>query len=64
MTDAPINLNKARKTRARAARKAEADRNAVIHGMPKADRKRLEQDAARWKARVDGAKREDPEEER
>lgn len=64
MADAPINLNKARKARARAARKQEADRNAVIHGMPKADRTRLEQEAARWKARVDGARRDTPEEER
>lgn len=58
MADTPINLNKVRKARARAARKREADRNAVVHGMPKADRKRLETEAQRWRDRVDGTRRD------
>ena len=34
----PINLNKVRKARDRAAEKAEADANAVKHGRSKAER--------------------------
>ncbi|MDA7430125.1 DUF4169 family protein [Primorskyibacter aestuariivivens] len=33
-----VNMNKARKKKDRAARKDRADRNAVIHGMPKSER--------------------------
>lgn len=58
MADQPINLNKARKARARAARKREADQNAVLHGMPKAERLKLERENARWRERVDGARRD------
>jgi hypothetical protein len=36
--DAPINLNKARKDRARTDKKARADANAAKHGRTKADR--------------------------
>ncbi|MEL6887839.1 MAG: DUF4169 family protein [Pseudomonadota bacterium] len=36
---APVNLNKARKARARAAKKVRADANAVTFGMTKVDRK-------------------------
>lgn len=35
---APINLNRARKNRERAERRAEADANAVRHGQTKAER--------------------------
>lgn len=38
MTDKPINLNKARKERDKAADKARADVNAVRHGQTKAQR--------------------------
>ncbi len=34
----PVNLNKARKARDRAAEKAQADANAVKHGRTKAER--------------------------
>lgn len=61
MANQPINLNKVRKTRARAQRKQEADRNAVLHSLPKAERKKLERENARWRDRVDGAKRSDPD---
>lgn len=38
MTEKPINLNKARKERDKAADKARADVNAVRHGQTKAQR--------------------------
>jgi len=38
MTAPPVNLNKVRKTRDRAAEKARADANAVRHGRTKAER--------------------------
>lgn len=38
MSDKPVNLNRYRKEKARAAKKARADRNAVIHGLPKSER--------------------------
>ena len=38
MTDTPINLNKARKQRDRAAAKRRADENAAKHGLTKAQR--------------------------
>lgn len=54
----PINLNKVRKDRARAEKKARADRNAVAFGRTKA-----EKDAARTRQEkaardLDGNKRE------
>ena len=54
----PINLNKARKARDRAASKARADENAVKFGRTKAEKERL-QAQAESKARIlDGHKRE------
>ena len=45
----PVNLNKVRKDRARAAKKARADENVVVHGRSKAeklaDRARAKKDA-------------------
>ena len=38
MVDKPINLNRARKARARDAAKRRADENAVRHGRTKAER--------------------------
>ena len=38
MTDAPINLNKVRKARARDAERKRADENSVKHGRSKAER--------------------------
>ena len=37
MTDAPVNLNKARKLRARLKAKARADENAARHGRTQAE---------------------------
>ncbi len=58
MTDAPINLNRARKQRARADAKTLADENAVRFGRTKAQKK-LEQARSDKAAKdVDGHKRE------
>lgn len=38
MTGAVVNLNKARKSRDRAAKKAQADANVLTHGRSKAER--------------------------
>ncbi|MAX73063.1 DUF4169 family protein [Alterinioella nitratireducens] len=57
---APVNLNRARKEKARAERKARADENAARFGRTKAERM-LEEARARKAAReLDGAKREEP----
>jgi phage protein D len=55
----PVNLNKARKARDRAAAKAQADANALRHGRTKAQR--LLEAAQTEKARraLDGAKFEE-----
>lgn len=54
----PINLNKVRKDRARAGKKARADRNAVAFGRSKGE-KELEKARAEKAARdIDGHKRE------
>lgn len=59
MTSGPINLNRARKARARVAAREAADANAVKHGRPKATR---DLDAARKELadkRLDGHERDD-----
>lgn len=56
-----VNLNRFRKDRARAERRAEADANAARHGRSKDQKAREAADAARARAVLDGAKREDPE---
>ncbi|MEL7093065.1 MAG: DUF4169 family protein [Pseudomonadota bacterium] len=43
----PINLNKVRKARARADKKARADENAVIYGLPKAAKERAQREISR-----------------
>ncbi|PVA09231.1 DUF4169 domain-containing protein [Pelagivirga sediminicola] len=58
MSDAPINLNRARKARARAKGKALADENAVRFGRTKAQ-KTLERSTAQKSAqKLDNHKRE------
>lgn len=59
MTGAPVNLNKARKARDRAAGKAQADANAVRHGRTKAERLLEATRAAQAKARLDQLKFEE-----
>ncbi|MEZ0495820.1 DUF4169 family protein [Sphingomonas sp. IW22] len=54
-----INLNRARKAKAKAERTAAADANRVKFGRTKAERQADATDRARRDARLDGAKRED-----
>jgi hypothetical protein len=59
MTDAPINLNRFRKAKARSERRAEADQNAVRHGRTKAERS-LEDARQKVKSdRLEGHRRDD-----
>ena len=57
MADKPINLRRARKDRDRAARRAEADANAVAHGLPKAVRDLEAARRAQAAARLDAHRR-------
>ena len=58
MTDKPVNLNRFRKAKARADKKARADRNAVLHGLPKAARDQVRQDAERSARTLDGKRKD------
>jgi len=60
MEEKPINLNKARKARARAAAKARADQNAALHGLTKAERYRAKAEEARVISLHDASKRARP----
>jgi hypothetical protein len=55
---APINLNRARKAKARAADKAAAAENRVRFGLSKAERTKQRQEAESARRTLDGAKRE------
>lgn len=59
MADGPINLNKARKARARAAARQTASENRARHGRTKSQKQAVDLAAARETARLDGAKREE-----
>lgn len=54
----PINLNKARKARARAARKAQAEQNTVAFGRSKAEKDLDKAQAEKAKRAHDGHKRD------
>ena len=56
--NAPVNLNKLRKERDRAARKARADENSVQFGQTKAQKDVLKQRAERAARMLDAHKRE------
>lgn len=56
--DRPINLNRVRKARARAASKVAADANAVRFGRTKGAKARDRDDAARRDAALDARRRE------
>jgi hypothetical protein len=56
----PINLNKARKARARAEKLARADANAVTFGLPKADKVRANRENSRTARALDGKALETP----
>jgi len=49
----PINLNRARKARASAAQKVQADRNAVKFGQPKATRQQADGERSAQQKRLD-----------
>ncbi|WP_300055134.1 DUF4169 family protein [uncultured Roseobacter sp.] len=55
---APVNLNKRRKARAKAAKKAQADENAVRFGRTKAEKEANKAQAAKATRDLDGHKRE------
>ena len=54
----PVNLNKVRKERARAAKRAQADQNAVAYGRTKAEKAQDQAKADQAAKRLDGHKRE------
>ncbi len=53
-----VNLNRARKSRALIAARKAADENAVKFGRSRADRTRLEAEARKLRAALEGHKRE------
>ena len=53
-----INLNKARKAKAREDARATADANAARFGLPKATREKLQAEQEKAKRDLDGHKRE------
>jgi Domain of unknown function (DUF4169) len=57
---APVNLNKVRKARARAAKKARADANAVAFGLTKATKDRAKSENSRTTRDLDGKALETP----
>jgi len=63
MTERPVNLNKARKARAKADRKARADRNAVIHGLSGAAKAQARAEAARTARTHEGGRRSEGDDE-
>jgi len=54
----PINLNKARKARAKTKRKARADENVVLHGRSKAEKDAVQAREESKIAHIDAHKRE------
>ncbi|GHE93962.1 amidase [Aliiroseovarius zhejiangensis] len=56
----PVNLNRFRKEKARAARKARADENAVKHGRSKAQKAMERAEKTRMQRQLDGH-RKDPD---
>ncbi|MFW8636570.1 DUF4169 family protein [Cribrihabitans pelagius] len=55
----PVNLNRYRKDKARAAKKARADQNAVAFGRTKAEKELEKAREAQDVRRLDGHKRDD-----
>ena len=54
----PVNLNRFRKEKARAQKRARADENAVKFGRTKSEKQREENEAAKKNAHLDGHKRD------
>jgi len=59
MSDAPVNLNRVRKQKARAAKTARADENAARFGRTKAQKAEEEAAAVRARAHLDAHRREE-----
>ncbi len=59
MSDKPVNLNRVRKDKARAEKKARADQNAAFHGLTKAQKTQAKAEAARVARLHDQGKRDD-----
>lgn len=57
MTD-PVNLNRFRKERQRADKKARADENAALHRLSKADKSTAKNETARQAQRVEAHRRD------
>jgi len=53
MSDRPVNLNRVRKQKARAAQKARADENATRFGRTRAQKKREESEADKARRTLD-----------
>ena len=58
MSGTPINLNKARKARAKAEEASQADTNRVLHGLSKAEKDKAKAQAKRRADKLDAHKRE------
>ncbi|CAN5383303.1 hypothetical protein BH10PSE2_BH10PSE2_18150 [soil metagenome] len=58
-----INLNRARKARAKVANKAMAGTNRISHGRTKAERDAAESERLRQSRLLDGAKRDAPQDD-
>ncbi|MEO0772004.1 MAG: DUF4169 family protein [Pseudomonadota bacterium] len=58
MSEGPINLNKARKARAKVKKRAQADENAAKFGRSKADKARDTAEVVSLKTKLDQHKRE------
>ncbi|WP_312594994.1 DUF4169 family protein [Brevundimonas sp.] len=58
-----VNLNRARKSRARASQKADAAANRVAYGRTKAEKQAASLDQARASRLLDGNKRETPDDD-
>ena len=54
-----VNLNRARKAKARDAAEAKASENRARYGQTKAERARLAAESAKLRAVIDGAKKEE-----
>jgi hypothetical protein len=54
----PVNLNRFRKEKARAEKKARADQNAVTFGLSKAEKSARDQERAQDKRHLDGHERD------
>jgi hypothetical protein len=63
LADAPINLNRARKVRARVKKARQADENAVKFGRTKSERTRDMAQADLMRARHAAHRRDDPPED-